>query len=223
MDLSNIKDLTEDQKKAIMKEHDSEVSGLKNKRDELLADVEKAKKVQGEQSKKDKEKADADKLENASSVAELRQVIKDQTEQSRLQDQRILDNEKKRVDVENTQIIGVFADKFINDNVVNDSLVRDAIKTKISNRLGVRDGNIVELNGSELTGKTGDQVLLEIRADKGYSNHLIANRSRGGGANGSTNGNGGVIAETMSRDDFEQMPHSERSQFYKNGGTIAES
>lgn len=225
MDLSKIKDLTEDQKKAIMKEHDSEVSGLKKNRDELLDDVKKAKKVQGEQgeqSKKDKEKADADRLENASSVAELREIIKDQTEQNRLQDKRILDNEKKRVDVENTRIIGVFADKFINDNVVNDSLVRDAIKTKISNRLGVRDGNIVELNGSELTGKTGDQVLSEIRADKGYSNHLIANSAKGGGANGSTNGNGGAIAETVNREEFEQMPHSERPQFFKNGGTIAE-
>lgn len=225
MDLSKIKDLTEDQKKEIMKEHDLEVSGLKKNRDELLDDVKKAKKSQAEQgdlSKKDKEKAEADKLANASSIVELREIIKDQTEKSRLQDQRILDAEKKRVDVENIRTIGVFADKFINDNVVNDSLVRDAIKTKISNRLGVRDGNIVEVNGSELTGKTGDQVLSEIKADKGYSNHLVANRAKGGGANGSTNGNGGAITEKVSREEFEAMPHSERPQFFKNGGTIIE-
>ncbi len=225
MDLSKIKDLTEDQKKAIMKEHDLELSGLKKNRDELLEDVKKAKKLQGEQgeqSKKEKEKAEADKIANASSVAELRDIIKDQTEKNKQQDQRILDAEKKRVDVENTRIVGVFADKFISDNVVNDSLVRDAIKAKITNRLGVRDGNVVELNGSELTGKTGDQVLSEIRADKGYSNHLVANSAKGGGANGSTNGDGGAITEKVSREEFEQMPHSERPQFFKNGGTIVE-
>lgn len=224
MDLSKIKDLTDEQKKEIMKEHDLDVAGLKKNHDELLADVKKAntaKKVQKEQAWKDKEKSDADKLESASSVAELKQIIKDQTEKSLVQEQRILDDEKKRVDVENSRIVGSFVDKFINDNVVNDSLVRDAIKTKISTRLGVRDGDIVELNGSELTGKTGDQVLSEIRADKGYSNHLIANNAKGGGATGG-GGSGGAGTKTMTRVEFDSTSPAQVAAFVRNGGNIVD-
>lgn len=219
MDLSKIKDLTDEQKKAIMKEYDSDVAGLKKNHDELLVDVKKtsdAKKVQEEQARKDKEKSDADKLENASSVAELKQIIKDQTEKNLVQEQRILDGEKKRVDVENSRTVGSFVDKFINDNVVNDSLVRDAIKTKISNRLGVRDGDIVELNGSELTGKTGDQVLSEIRADKGYSNHLIANNAKGGGATGG-GGSGGAVVKTL----MNMSPSAALSEIRKSDNNLS--
>lgn len=219
MDLSKIKDLTDEQKKAIMKEYDSDVAGLKKNHDELLVDVKKtsdAKKVQEEQARKDKEKSDADKLESASSVSELKQIIKDQTEKNLVQEQRILDGEKKRVDVENSRTVGSFVEKFINDNVVNDSLVRDAIKTKISIRLGVRDGNIVELNGSELTGKTGDQVLSEIRADKGYSNHLIANNAKGGGATGGW-GSGGAAVKTL----MDMSPSAALSEIRKKGDNLS--
>jgi len=208
MDLSDIKDLTDEQKDAITKKYDSDVSGLKKNHDELLRGV---KKNQEKQTR-------ADKMQSASSLEEMKGLLKEQDEKSQQLEQRILDDEKKRVDVENSHTIATFVNKFIDANVVNDSLVRDAINTKISTRLSVRDGKIVEFNGSELTGKTGDQVLSEIKADKGYSNHLVANNSTGGGATGG----GGVsrLESSVGRDQFEVMPHSERVNFYKNGGVV---
>ena len=163
MKLDGIEGLTDVQKKAIIKEYDSDVFELKKNNNELLADVKKAndvKKEQDEKALKDEEKADTDRINNTTNIEELKILLKERDEKTQQLEQRILDGEKKRVDSENSRIVDSFVDKFINDNVVNDSLVRDAIKTKISTRLGVRDGNIVELKGSELTGKTGDQITF---------------------------------------------------------------
>ncbi len=223
MKLDGIEGLTDAQKEAIMKEYDSDVFGLKENRNKLLEDVKKtndAQKAQVEQTRKDKEKVDADKMQNATSLDEVKNLLADERKSFRDLEQRILDGEKERVETKNKQIVGSFVDKFIGDNVVNDSLVRDAIKFKISSRLGVRDGNVVELNGSDLTGKTGDQVLSEIRVDKGYSNHLIANKATGGGAGGS-GGGGGAVTMSISRDKYNNMPPLDAAKYFKDGGKIS--
>lgn len=225
MKLDGIEGLTDVQKKAIIKEYDLDVSGLKKSNDELLANAKKAddvKKEQDEKVLKDKEKADTDRINNTTNIEELKTLLKERDEKTQQLEQRILDGEKKRVDSENFRIVDSFVDKFINDNVVNDSLVRDAIKTKISTRLGVRDGNIVELKGSELTGKTGDQILSEIKADKGYSKHIIANSAKGGGSTGSSNNSGGVVDKTMSRAEFDATSPENIAGFIRDGGNVVD-
>lgn len=224
LDLSKIKDLTDEQKKAIMKEHDLDVAGLKDSQRKAMDDIknrDRSTKEQEEKTRKDKEKADVEKLQNATGLEEVKKLLADERKLRQEQDQRILDNEKERVITKDKQTVDTFVDKFVSENVVNDSLVRDAIKTKISTRLGVRDGDIVELNGSELTGKTGDQVLSEIRADKGYSNHLIANNAKGGGATGG-GGSGGAGTKTMTRVEFDSTSPAQVAAFVRNGGNIVD-
>lgn len=225
MKLDGIEGLKPEQVTAIMELHAADVAGLKKNHNELLADVKKvsdAKKAQDEQGRKDRETADADKLQNATSLDEVKRLLADERKSRTELEQRILDGEKERVETSNKQTVGKFVDKFVNENVVNDSLIRDAITTKISDRLGVRDGNIVEINGSELTGKTGDQVLSEIRADKGHSNHLIANNAKGGGATGGKGGDGGAVTKSISRDQYNNMPPLEASKHFKDGGTVTD-
>jgi len=225
MKLDGIEGLTDVQKKAIIKEYDLNVSGLKKNHDELLADVKKTsndKKAQDEQSRKDKKQADADKIHSASTFDEMKNLLEERDEKTQQLEQRILDGEKKRVDVENSRTVDSFVDKFINSNVVNDSLVRDAIKAKISIRLGVRDGNIVELNGSELTGKTGDQVLSEIKSNKDYSNHLIANNAKGGGSTGGSGNSSGIVDKTMSRSEFDNTSPLQVAGFIREGGNVVD-
>jgi len=224
MDLSDVADLTDIQKKAIMKQYGLHTSALQQDYDKLLARVERnanAKKMQDEQIKSDRDKSEADKMQDASSLEDVKKLLFQERESRTKLEQRIIDGEKERVQIENKGIIDSFVNDFISENVVNDSIVRDAIKVKISNRLGVRDKNVVELNGSELTGRSGEQVLSDVKADRGYSTHLIANRAKGGGAPGGV-GNSGGIVKTMSRDEFEQMSHSERPKFYKSGGVISD-
>ena len=224
MDLSKIKDLTDDQKKAIIKEYDFDLSSLKKSNNELLADAKKvndAKKLQDEQLKSDKEKADAMKMADATSLGAVKKLLAEEKEIRIEMEKRILDAEKQRVETKDKQIVDSFVDKFITGNVVNDSLVRDAIKSKISDRLGIRDGKVLEFDGLELTGKTGEQVLSDIKSDKGYANHLIANSAKGGGAEGNS-GNGGVIGKTMSRSEFDSAPPLEVATFVRDGGNVVD-
>jgi len=223
MDLSKIKDLTDDQKKAILKEHDLDLLNLKKSNDELLADAKKisdAKKLQDEQFKSDKEKSDSLKMQNATSLEEVKKLLADEKEIRVAMEKRIVDAEKQRVETIDKQTIGSFVDKFITGNVVDDALVRDAIKTKISARLGIRDGKVLEFVGSELTGKTGDQVLSDIRADKGYANHLIANSAVGGGATGGATA--GVANKTMTRSEFDSTPPAQVASFIRDGGNVVD-
>ncbi len=225
MKFDGIEGLTDVQKKIIIKEHNLSVSQLEKKYDELLADVKKtsdAKKEQDEQVRKDKKQVDADKIHSATTLDEMKNLLKERDEKTQQLEQRILDGEKKRVDVENSRTVDSFVDKFINSNVVNDSLVRDAIKSKISTRLGVRDGNIVELNGSELTGKTGDQVLSEIKSNKDYSNHLITNNAKGGGATGGSGNSAGIVDKTMSRAEFDNTSPLKVAEFIREGGNVVD-
>lgn len=218
MPFSKIEGLTDLQKTEIAKSHDDIVSKLTRDRDDLLAEKSKM----GQDTKDRAEKAESDKIQNASSLAEMKQLLADRDKKASALEQRILDDEKSRLEDKQSQVVNSFVDKFVNEHVVNDSLVRDAIKSKISSRLGVRGDNIVELNGSELTGKTGAQVLDEIRTDKGYSTHLIANNASGGGALGGAGNRVGVTKKTMSRDQFESMPPAEVAEFVRGGGTFVD-
>lgn len=225
MPFSNVEGLTDEQRTRITKHHDSLVVKLTKDRDALLttkAKMEKERKDAIEESQKKKDKTDQDKVDNVSNLDEMKQLLADRDKKTRDLEQRILDDEKKRVGIEHSRIVGSFVDKFVNEQVVSDSLVRDAITVKISNRLGVRDNNIVEMNGSELTGKTGQQVLDEIKSDKGYSNHLIANKASGGGSSGSTANHGGAMGKTMSREQFKSMPPLEVANFVRNGGNFVD-
>lgn len=221
MDLSKIEDLTDDQKTKILQQHGLDVAVLRKKHDELLADADKikaGKKMQDEQSRKKM-------VENASTLDDVKKLLADERESRTKLEQRILDGEKNRLRVENTRTVGDFVDKFVNTNVVDNGLVRGAIKDILSKRLAVRDGDIVELNGSEITGKTGGQVLSEFTANKEYAQHLIArnNNAKGGG---STGGNGGmnnpVTAKTMTRSEFDTTSPAQIAEFIRSGGDVVD-
>lgn len=225
MPFSNIEGLTDKQKTEIIKYHDEILFKLKNDHDILLVEKQKTdeiRKAEDAKIKADKKKVDFDSMKNATSLDEMKKLLAERDERANDLEQRILDGEKKRVETEHKRAIDVFVDKFVNENVVPDSLVQDAIRIKISTRLGIRDNNIVEVNGSELTGRTGDQLLDEIKVDKGYSNHLIANKAKGGGSAGGAGFNKFIVDKTMSREQFESSPPSEIAQFVRDGGNFVD-
>lgn len=218
MTFSSVKGLTDEQKIAIMKHHDGIVFELKKDRDVLVA---KQKRGHEDRRKIDEKKLNDERLNNATTLEEMKSLLTKQNERADVLEQRILNDEKKRVEDERQRTIASFVDKFVIENVVPDSLVQDAIRIKISDRLGVRDSNIVEMNGSELTGRTGDQLLAEIKADEGYSNHMIANRAKGGGSTGSAGGKG-AVDKTMSREQHDSMSSGEVANFVRSGGTFVD-
>lgn len=225
MPFSSVEGLTNAQRTQIINHHDNIVVELTKDRDGLLVvkdKMEKERKDAIKENQKKKDEVDRDKVNNVSSLDEMKQLLADRDKKTRDLEQRILDDEKKRVGIEHSRIVGSFVDKFVNEQVVSDSLVRDAITAKISSRLGVRDNNIVEMNGSELTGKTGQQVLDEIKSDKGYSNHLIANKASGGGSSGGTGNHVGAMGKTMSREQFKSMPSLEVAKFVRDGGKFVD-
>lgn len=225
MDLSKIENLTDDQKKMITEQNAVDIAEITKSNNELTANMEKMKsekKIVDDKNNKNQDKVKADNLQNATTLDDVKKLLYEERKSRTELEKRILDGEKERVKINNERIIHGFVDDFINKNVVNDSLVRDAIKNKISNRLGVRDGNVVELNGSELTGKTGLQVLDDIKIDKGYSNHLIANNARGGGATGGTSINDSNIVNTMTRLEFDSASPAHVATFVRDGGNIVD-
>lgn len=225
MDLSKVKDLTDEQKTLITEEHDSDLSALNKKLSDLQADLTKLDSVKAEQenkNKKDQEKVDADKVKNANSLDELKKLLLEERGLRVELEKNILKGEEERVKIKDNQTVESFVNKFIGENVVDDSLVRDAIKNKISDRLGVRDGKVVELSGSELTGKTGEQILAEIRVDKGYSNHLVASRGNGGGATGSVDVVDVDITKMITREQFESTSHGDIAAFIRTGGKVVD-
>ena len=223
---SSIEGLTDEQRTRIIEHHDNIVVELTKDRDGLLVVRDKMKKEREdevEEVQKKKDEADRDKLNNATSLDEMKQLLADRDKKTLALEQRILNDEKTRFEAEQSRVVSSFVGKFVNDNVVQDALVRDAITAKISKRLAVRNNNIVEISGSELTGKTGSQVLDEIRTDKGYSNHLIANKASGGGSSGSTVNHSGVMGKTKTREQFKSMPPLEVAQFVRDGGSFVDS
>ncbi len=226
MPFSSIEGLTDEQRTQIIKHHDDLVVELTKDRDGLLVvrdKMEKDRKDGIEASQKKKDEIDRDKIKNATSLDEMKQLLAERDKKTKDLEQRILDDEKTRLKAEQSQIVSKFVSEFVNDQVVPDSLVRDAITAKISNRLTVRDNNIVEVNGSELTGKTGHQVLDEIRLDKGYNNHLIANKASGGGSPGGTGKHAGVMGRTIPREQFKSMGPSEVASFVRDGGKFVDN
>ncbi len=225
MPFSSVEGLTDEQRTRIIKHHDSLVVELTKDRDGLLVvkdKMEKEKKDGIEASQKKKDEADRDRIKNVTTLDEMKQLLAERDKKTQDLEQRILNDEKTRFEAEQSQIVSSFVDKFVNEQVVPDSLVRDAITAKISNRLAVRNNNIVEVNGSELTGKTGYQVLDEIKSDKGYSNHLIANKASGGGSSGSNGNYAGVTGKTKTREQFNSMAPLEVAQFVRDGGVFVD-
>lgn len=226
MPFSSVEGLTDAQRTQIIKHHDNLVVELTKDRDGLLVvrdKMEKEKKDGIEASQKKKDEADRDRIKNVTTLDEMKQLLAERDKKTQDLEQRILNDEKTRFEAEQSQIVSSFVDKFVNEQVVPDSLVRDAITAKISNRLTVKNNNIVEVNGSELTGKTGYQVLDEIRLDKGYSNHLIANKASGGGSPGSNGNYAGVMGKTIPREQFKSMPPSEVASFVRDGGKFVDN
>jgi len=218
MPFSSVEGLTDEQRIQIMKYHDGIIFKLKN---DSAASVVKQKRTDEERRKVDKKNSDEERLKDATTLGEMKNLLTEQNKRAAALEQRILDDEKQRLEVERQRNISAYIDKFVIENVVPDNLVRDAIRAKISSRLDVRDSHIVETKDSELTGRTGDQLLAEIKADEGYSNHMVANRAKGGGAIGSAT-TGGNVDKTMSRDQFDSMPPGEVAEFVRTGGTFVD-
>lgn len=218
MTFSSVEGLTDEQRTRIKKHHDDAVSKLTKDRDDLLIGQDKMKKERADAIKKSQKDKDEIELNNVTNLDGMKKLLADRDKKTQDLEQRILNDEKTRFEAEQAQIVSSFVTEFVNKQVVPDSLVRDAITAKIASRLTVRNNNIVEIDGSELTGKTGLQVLDEIRLDKGYSNHLVANRASGGGSPGSIGNHGEATGKTKSREQFKSMAPVEVAKFVRDGG-----
>ncbi len=221
MDLSSIKDLSKENIKNISVLHSSIVDVLKQNYAKLKSDKDKVDKLLQDQALKvqqDLNSSETEKIAKAGTIDDLKKLLSESNDNQKKLEQRIINDEKARVEAGNLSTIGAFVDDFINGNVVDDQLVRGAIKTRISSGLVIRDGNILEIdNSNELTGRTGDQVLSDVKTNNMYSNHLIATRATGGGATG---GGGNTAVKTMTRGEYESSSLETSAQFLRDGGSV---
>lgn len=225
MDLSSIKDLSKENIKNISVLHSSIVDELKQNYVKLKSDKGKVDKLLQDQALKvqqDLNSSETEKIAKAGTIDDLKKLLSESNDNQKKLEQRIINDEKARVEAGNLSTIGAFVDEFINGNVVDDQLVRGAIKTRISSSLVIRDGAILEIDKSnELTGRTGDQVLSDAKTNNMYNKHLIATRATGGGATGGGgDSDGRVVVKSITRSEYNNMPPLDAAKHFKDGGGI---
>lgn len=222
MTLFKVKSLSDDDRKKVEEEHNSIVDALKQNYTKLASEKSKVDKLLQDQTLKiqqDLNSSENEKVSKAGTIDDLKKLLSESNKNQKNLEERVINDEKVRVEAGNLHTIGAFVDEFINGNVVDDQLVRGAIKRDISSNLVVRDGNILEINNSdELTGRTGDQVLFDAKSNDAFSKYLIASHGIGGGASGGSSEN--VALKTMTRDEYENSPLETSAQFLRDGGNI---
>lgn len=75
--------------------------------------------------------------------------------------------------------------------------------------------------GGNPTVLTQDDLINEIKGSEKYFPLLDGNKSTGGGSQGGGNG-GGSTTKTITRAELDALSHTDRSEFFKSGGTLTD-
>lgn len=196
-----------------------DVTGLKSKLDELLAEkkAESAKRKDAEETAR---RAAEDAAKKNGDVEALENSWKEKytkREQELLGDHESLKGQIKALTVGRT------ATDLAAELAIQGSA--KALLPHIERRLSmdIRDGQpvvvVLDANGKP-SASTLDELKAEFAKDAAFAPLIRASDATGGGASGSKSGGG--AAKTVSRAQFDAMDHASRAAHAKSGGTVTD-
>lgn len=186
-----------------------EVSGLKAKNDELLAEKKAAQRAKEELDAK----ARAEKERYAQENGQYQELYESQKQEANSLRQKIEEMNqqvaRQKVQSEATKLAST---------LTKDVAKAKLLEEKLSQRLALMDGELrVTDDSGQLTVSSIDDLVSTVRTDFPFLIDGI--QATGGGATRSQ-GRADVGFREVSRSDFEGMKHADRARFLKEGGKI---
>jgi outer membrane murein-binding lipoprotein Lpp len=197
---------------------DGDVAGLKRKNDELMTEVkalrESNKAAEEERAKAEKEakSAAAEKARKDGDLETIESQWREKYEklEADLQTEREKSSSRE-LDRVASEIAGGLSEgenRGILQRFVRDRLRFDGDEVKVTDDSG------------NLTISTLADLTEEFRASPKFAALVIGSKGKGGGAGPQDDKPGGGAAKTITRSQFDEMTHSERSEFSKGGGKV---
>ena len=163
-----------------------EVAGMKAKMDVLLAET-KAAKEQKRLEAEDKERLAQEAAAKNGDVESLQKVI----QQQKIEMEDFKTNLAKK---EEKTSIKTFVDGVLAEHVAQDPAAKMFIETKLSGKLGYKEGQVMPVNeDGSLSGVTLSELVQSLVSDPVNAPYMLATKAQGGGAAGSQNVNGGAV------------------------------
>lgn len=195
IELEGIEGLTEDQVKLIVEAHEKDVNGLKANNNNLLEEKKNAKSLYETEQQKAIEAAEQAKIEKATIDKDFEALRSALAEK----DERIASQKLEFEQAERKRIIDTASNEFINKHVIRDDPAAAAyMAAEFRKGLDVRDGSLVNINETGVTGVSIDNYMESVVGDDTYSKYILGTKSNGGGAGGGSNGAGGAGTKKLS-------------------------
>ena len=187
---------------------DQEVSGLKSKNDQLLAEK-KAKQREAEEAQRmaqqqaeEKAKAENDYKQLFEAQKSDADILRDQM--AKMQQDAI----QARINAESGRIAG---------GLTKDTAKAALLQQQIGQRLSIVDDEIRVTDNGQLTVSTLDDLTSSIK--ERYPFLVDGSQAAGGGA-ARSEGRAQERSSEMSRAEFEAMSHQQRAEFFASGGQL---
>ena len=187
---------------------DQEVSGLKSKNDQLLAEK-KAKQREAEEAQRmaqqqaeEKAKAENDYKQLFEAQKSEADILRDQME--KMQQDAI----QARINAESGRIAG---------GLTKDTAKAALLQQQIGQRLSIVDDEIRVTDNGQLTVSTLDDLTSSIKERFPF---LVDGSQAAGGGAARSEGRAQERSSEMSRAEFEAMSHQQRAEFFASGGQL---
>lgn len=197
-----------------------DVDGLKRKVDELLTEKKEAAKRA-----KDAEEAAARVAEESARKSGDTEALEKSWQEKLTKRERELQDQLDAMQGSVTSMtVDSVAAKLANDLALPGSA--DLLMPHIKSRLAAeqRDGKFVTVV-KDKDGKPSafsiDDLRNEFASNPAFAPVIVGSKASGGGASGG-NGSGGAAPRTVTRAQFDSFPHTQKVEFGKTGGRIAD-
>lgn len=187
---------------------DQEVSGLKSKNDQLLAEK-KAKQREAEEAQRmaqqqaeEKAKAENDYKQLFEAQKSEADILRDQM--AKMQQDAI----QARINAESGRIAG---------GLTKDTAKAALLQQQIGQRLSIVDDEIRVTDNGQLTVSTLDDLTSSIKERFPF---LVDGSQAAGGGAARSEGRAQERSSEMSRAEFEAMSHQQRAEFFASGGQL---
>ena len=187
---------------------DQEVSGLKSKNDQLLAEK-KAKQREAEEAQRmaqqqaeEKAKAENDYKQLFEAQKSEADILRDQM--AKMQQDAI----HARINAESGRIAG---------GLTKDTAKAALLQQQIGQRLSIVDDEIRVTDNGQLTVSTLDDLTSSIKERFPF---LVDGSQAAGGGAARSEGRAQERSSEMSRAEFEAMSHQQRAEFFASGGQL---
>jgi hypothetical protein len=197
-----------------------DVSGLKSKVDELLAEKKAADKAR----KEAEEAARTAAEESARKSGDTAALEKSWQEKLTKREQELQDQISAMQGSVTSMTVDAVAARLASELALPGSA--DLLIPHIKSRLAAeqRDGafiTVVRDRDGKPSASSIDDLKNEFASNPAFAPVLVGSKATGGGASGG-NGSGGAAPKTVTREQFDALPHTQKVEFSKTGGRIAD-